>query len=364
MMKWIKPMIAVSFLLVFAVGLAACNAGETSYSPQEVVNEALKGADEPIAFYGEYTMAMNDDAGDLYAKQWTAKDGKRRIEMTSEEGAEETVMVNDGATMTMYDKASHTAMIMPISEEDMELINAQTPQQQAKHLLELVKDSHELSTAGSEKIAGRDTFHIVAKVKKDNTLLGDQEIWVDKETWMVLKSISHSSKLVMTQEYTKIDYAPAFDENTFVLDIPEGAEVETFDEEGMAAKDVTLDDVKAELGSFHMVSETDGVKLSALTVIEGMQERPEFSFDYTDAEGVPMFSVGVFKEMSNIVGFGATAEEKEITIRGKKGTKMESGDFRLLNWVEEGLAYSVYSTNPTIGFDELIVYMEAMELVE
>lgn len=364
MMKWIKPLIAVSFLLIFAVGLAACNAGETSYSPQEVVNEALKGADEPIAFYGEYTMAMNDDAGDMYAKQWTAKDGKRRIEMMSEDGTEEIVAVNDGVTMTMYDKANNTAMIMPISEEDMKLINAQTPQQQAKKMLELVKDSHELSTADSEKIAGRDTFHIVAKAKKDKTLVGDQEIWVDKETWMVLKSISHSSQLVMTQEYTKIDYDPVFEESIFVLEIPEGVEVEVIDEESMMPSEVTLEDVKAELGTFHMITETDDVKLSALTVMEGMEERPEFSFDYEDAEGVPLFSMSVFKDKSNSVDFGATIEEEEISIRGKKGTKMESGDFRLLNWKEDGLVYSVFSTNPTMEFDEMLVHLEAMKIVE
>lgn len=364
MMKWIKPLIAVSFLLVFAIGLAACNAGETSYSPQEVVNEALKGADEPIAFYGEYTMAMNDDAGDMYAKQWTAKDGKRRIEMTSEDGSEETVAVNDGKNVMIYDKASNAATIMEMSEEDMQLINAQTPQQQAKQMLELVKDSHELSTVGSEKIAGRDTFHIIAKSKKDNTLFGDQEIWVDKETWMVLKSISHSSQLVMTQEYTKIDYAPIFDDSTFVLGIPEGAQVETMDQESMAPKEVTVDEVKAELGTFHMVAETDNMKLFALTVMDGIEERPEYSFDYVDKEDIPLFSVGVFKDLSNVKDFGATGAEEAITVRGVEGTKMESGNFRLLNWKEDGLVYSVYSTNPTIGFDEMLVHLEAMEAVE
>lgn len=363
-MKWIKPIIAVSFLLVFAMGLAACNNEENKFSPQEVVNAALKEADEQIAFYGEFTMSMNDDEGDIYAKQWVAKDGKRRIEMTSEDGSEETVAVNDGTNMTMYDKASNTATIMAMSQEDMQLINQQTPQQQAKQLLELVKDSHDLSTVGSEKIAGRDTFHIKAKVKKDNTLIGDQEIWVDKETWMVLKSISHSTQLIMTQEYTKIEYDPVFEEGIFKLEIPENAEVEVLDEESMAPKEATLEEVKAELGKFHKIAETDEVKLSALTVMTGMEDRPEFSFDYSDAEGIPLFSVSVFKEMSNIVEFGGTTEEEAVTIRGKKGTKMESGDFRLLSWVEDGLAYSVFSTNPTIGFDEMLVHLEVMEVVE
>ena len=364
MMKWIKPLLAISFLLVFAVGLAACNTEDNKFSPQEVVNAALKGADEQIDFYGEFTMKTNDDEGDFYAKQWVAKDGKRRIEMASADGTEETIAVNDGTNMTMYDKASNTATIMAMTEEDMQLISQQTPQQQAKQLLELVKESHDLSTLGSEKIAGRDTFHISAKAKKGNTLIGDQEIWVDKETWMVLKSISKSTKLVMTQEFTKIEYDPVFKEGIFTLEIPEGAEVETFDEESIAPKEATMEDVKATLGTFYMVAETDKMKLSSLTVMEGMEGRPEYSFDYANEEGIPLFSVSVFKELSNMVDFGAMGEEEQMTIRGQKGTKMESGNFRLLNWVEEGVVYSVILENPTISFDEVMAHLEAMELVE
>ncbi|MEZ7171783.1 outer membrane lipoprotein carrier protein LolA [Sporosarcina sp. OR05] len=361
---WIKPMIAVSFLLFFAVGLAACNTEHNKFSPQEVVNAALKGADEQIDFYGEFTMKTNDDEGDYYGKQWVAKDGKRRIEMASVDGTEETIAVNDGTNMTMYDKASNTASVMAMTQDDMQLISQQTPQQQAKKLLELVKDSHDLSTVGSEKIAGRDTFHISAKAKKENTLIGDQEIWVDKETWMVLKSISKSTDLVMTQEFTKVEYDLEFEEGIFTLEIPEGAAVETFDEESMAPKEATLEEVKAELGTFHMVAETDEMKLSSLTVMEGMEGRPEFSFDYTDEEGIPLFSISVFKDLSNTVDFGATAKEEQITIRGQKGSKMESGNFRLLNWVEDGVVYSVILENPTIEFDEMIEHLEEMKLVE
>ncbi|MDW0115030.1 DUF4412 domain-containing protein [Sporosarcina saromensis] len=361
---WIKPMIAISFLLFFAIGLAACNTEHNKFSPQEVVNAALKGADEQIDFYGEFTMKTNDDEGDYYGKQWVAKDGKRRIEMASADGAEETIAVNDGTNMTMYDKASNTATIMAMTQEDMQLISQQTPQQQAKKLLELVKDSHDLLTVGSEKIAGRDTFHISAKAKKGNTLIGDQEIWVDKETWMVLKSISKSTDLVMTQEFTKVEYDLEFEEGIFTLEIPEGAAVETFDEESMAPKEATLEEVKAELGTFHMVAETDEMKLSSLTVMEGMEGRPEFSFDYTDEEGIPLFSISVFKDLSNTVDFGAIAKEEQITIRGQKGSKMESGNFRLLNWVEDGVVYSVILENPTIEFDEMIEHLEEMKLVE
>lgn len=364
MMKWIKPSVSIGILLFFAVGLAACSAGEIKFSPQEVVNTALQEADEPIAFYGEYTLQSNDDESAVKVEQWVAKDGKRRIEMKTADGDLEMISVNDGKTISTYDTTTNTAMIMNMAEKDMQLLNGQTPQQQAKQLLELVKNSHELSTVGDEKIAGRDTFHIIAKAKDAKTLIGDQEIWIDKETWMVLKSISISNQLVLTQEFTKIDYDPVLDKELFIFDIPEGATVEIMDESSYAPQEATMNEVKEELGTFYKVSETVDLKLSDITVMEGLEGRLEFSFDYTDHAGIPAFSVTVFKEMANVTDFGGVSGEEDITIRGRKGTKTESGNFRLLNWKEDGLLYSVILENPTVEFEEVEKQLEEMELVE
>ncbi|MEK3934435.1 outer membrane lipoprotein carrier protein LolA [Sporosarcina sp. FSL W7-1349] len=357
-MNWIKPLSGISILLFFAIGLAACNTGESKFSPQEVLNTALQDADQPLAYYGEYTIKMNDDSSDIETKEWVAADGKRRIEMTFGNGAEQTITVNDGKHLSMYDKATNTAMIAEITEEDLNMLGQQSPRQQAERMLELIYDSHELSTGSEEVIAGRAAYHIIAKAKDSKTLIGDQEIWIDKETWIVLKSISESNELTMTQEYTKIDFAPELTDDLFVLKIPEGAAVEVIDEASMAPKEVTVEEVQEALGSYYQVPETEELKLSAITV-DGLEERPEFSFDYTKND-IPAFSVTVFKEMPNVVSFGGIPNEEEITIRGKKGTKTESGNFRLLNWVEDGLRYSVILQNPELSFEEVEKYLNQM----
>ncbi|MFS0575029.1 hypothetical protein AB1K83_05315 [Sporosarcina sp. 179-K 3D1 HS] len=359
-MNWIKPLSGISILLFFAIGLAACNTGDAKFSPLEVINTALQDADKPVAYYGEYTIKTNDDSGDIEAKEWVASDGKRRIEMTSSDGAGQTLVVNDGKQISMYDESSNTAMIMEITEDDMRELSQQSPRQQAEQMLELIKDSHELSTGDEGKIAGRPAYHIIAKTKDDKTIIGDQEIWIDKETWIVLKSISKSNELTMTQEYKKIDFRPDLKEDLFAPYIPEGAAVEVMDEAGMAPIEVTAEEVKAALGSYYQVPEMEGLKLSAITVLEGLEERPEFSFDYT-IDDIPAFSVTVYKEMSNVLSFGGMPNEKKITIRGKNGTKTESGNFRLLNWQEEGLRYSVILQNPEIGFEEVKRYLDQMD---
>ncbi|WP_432360041.1 LolA family protein [Sporosarcina sp. UB5] len=357
-MKWIKPLVGISILLFFAIGLVACNAGENKFSPQEVINTALQDIDKPLAFYGEYT--ISDDSGDIEAKEWVAADGNRRIEITSNDGAEHSVAVNDGKSVSVYDKATNTAMIMEIVEDDMRALSQQSPRQQAEQMLELVKDSHELSTGGEEKIAGRSAYHIIAKAKDGSALIGDLEIWIDKNTWMVLKSVSKSNGLSMTLEYTKIDFKPVLSDDLFVLDIPEGAAVEVMDVASMSPKAVTVEEVKEALGLYYQIRETEELRLSAITVLEGLEERPEFSFEYT-IDDIPAFSVTVFKEMSNVVDFGGVSNEEEITIRGKKGTKTVFGDFRMLNWVEDSLRYSIILHNPELGFEEVQRYLEQME---
>ena len=309
-------------------------------------------------------MEMNEAKDDIMkAKEWASADGKRRIEVESDNGAEQTIAVNDGKQMTMYDKASNTASIMKMNEEDIKLLSQQSPRQQAERLLKLIKDSHDLTVEGEEKIAIRDTYHIVAKAKDTKTLIGDIELWIDKETWMVLKSVSKSNQNVMTLEYTKIDYKPALEDDVFVLDIPEGTTVETVDENTYTPKEVTMEDAKETLGTFYKIPETDILKLASVTVDEGLNERQEFSFDYTK-DGIPAFFVSVFKETASSVSFGGLEAEEDITIRGKKGTKIDSGDFRTLDWVEDGLRYSILLQNPEIGFEELEGYVEGMELVE
>lgn len=64
------------------------------------------------------------------------------------------------------------------------------------------------------------------------------------------------------------------------------------------------------------------------------------------------------------VTWATTGIEEETTIRGNQATKMEMGEFRSLDWVEDGLKYVVLIENPEIEFEDMAQYLEEMELVE
>lgn len=112
MKKWA----VLCITLVLAIVLVACGEMSSKFSPMEVVNAALLEAKEPLAYYGEYTMLIDDEPEDYMMKEWVTKDKKRRVETTSEDGTEEVIGVNDGELFSMHDKATNTVMIMEISE--------------------------------------------------------------------------------------------------------------------------------------------------------------------------------------------------------------------------------------------------------
>lgn len=356
-----KRWILVSAMMLVGIILTACGTEKDLLSPKEVVNTMLQEADEPFSYYGEYTTVSNDDSEDYETKEWIRKDQKRRIELTSADNGEQLIIVNDGETVTMYDKVENTAMVMIMDEDDLDGLGNQTPREQAENMLDLMKDTHELSAGDDMEIAGRSTYHIIAKKKDEKALLGDMEMWVDKETWLPLKTKSNHAGNELTVEYTKIDYKMEMADELFTIDLPEDVVVEVLDEGDYEPEEVTIDDVKEELGSFYKLSEESGLELMKVTVLNGLEERPEFSMDY-EKDGMSALSISVFKELPNVEDFGGI--EEEVVIRGKKATKMEMGDFRSLDWAEEGLRYVVLIENPEIGFDDVEQYLEEMILVE
>lgn len=356
-----KRMISLSVMVLIGILLTACGTETSSLSPQEVVNTFLQESDEPLSYYGEYTTIFSGGTENYETKEWISKDQKRRIETTSLENGEQIIAVNDGKAITMYDKTGNTAMVMELSEDVIAELNEQTPRKQAENMLEIIKDSHELSAGEDAEIAGRSAFHIIAKAKQDNSFFGDLEMWVDKETWMPLKTKTNHTGTETTTEYTKIDFKVEMDDGLFVLDLPDDVVVDVLDREEYEPEEVTVEEALEELGPFYQLREEDGLELSKIIELSGIEERPEFSFDYVK-EGMPVLSISVFKDMPNVEDFGGVEEETEI--RGQKASKMEMGEFRSLDWVEDGLKYVVLIENPEIGFEDVEQYLEKMVLVE
>ena len=152
-----------STALILSLSLAACSDSE-SYSPQEILNQAMQETSELSSYYGKYKMTLEDGTV-IGAEQWE-KNGKVRIEMEDQNGEEESITINDGKTLTSYTKSTNTAIIFSLGD-DSEGFTKPTLKEQALRTLEIIKDSHDITVGEDEKIAGHDTYHLIAKAKSN-----------------------------------------------------------------------------------------------------------------------------------------------------------------------------------------------------
>ena len=175
MMNWKRSCRAAGLIAVMTFSLVGCNS-EASYTPQEIIDQALQESKEPLTYYGEYTLDMGELGGKAQVKEWV-KDSNRRIEMTGDNG-EHVITVKNDAKVISYDVTEKTAYTIDYSQHELD--GLQSPKDQVQLIFNMVKDTHDIKIAGEEKVAGRDTYKIVAKTKKTESLFGDIEAWIDK----------------------------------------------------------------------------------------------------------------------------------------------------------------------------------------
>lgn len=339
-----------SAAMILTLTLTACS-NEGSYSPQEILNQAMQETSELDSYYGEYKITM-DDGTEILSKQWE-KNGKTRIEMVDSTG-EESITVNDGQTLTSYSKTTNEAMIFELGHDGEGAVRP-TLKEQALHTLEQIKNTHDITIGEEEKIAGHDTYHLIAIAKKQNSLFGDMDIWVDKKTWMTLKTISASGDIKMTSEFTKFEPNSKIDDSIFIVDIPEDAIVEV--ESLLPSEQLTEQEAVEKLGSFLIFPESLGYTLEGIEDM-GMTDTGEIALTYSK-NGEKQFSLSVFKPLESV-----GMEEEVIEVRGQKGSKIDLDSFKTIQWDEDGLRYNIIFENPDLSFEEVLQLTEQMEYIK
>lgn len=357
MMNWKRSCRAAGLIAVMTFSLVGCNS-EATYTPQEIIDQALQESKEPLTYYGEYTLDMGELGGKAQVKEWV-KDSNRRIEMTGDNG-EHVITVKNDAKVISYDVTEKTAYTMDYSQPDLDSL--QSPKDHVQLIFNMVKDTHDIKIAGEEKVVGRDTYKIVAKTKNTESLFGDIEAWIDKKTWLTLKMKTDSAGTHMLTEYSKINFGEKIDAQQFTLDLPKDVTIQEISGQD-TSESVSLDDVKQQLEKFLLVPEVNGLTLDNISMVKGIEERPEYSFDYV-LDGELAFFVTIFKADASVADIGPILNEKEIDIRGQKGTVMDGENFRSLAWQENGYQYSMVGQNPELTVEDLLSYAQQMTVVQ
>lgn len=348
--------------MVGTILLFGCSTGVSQYSPEQVINNALKGTADVGAYYGEAEMKISENGQkteSILIKEWVSEDGKRRIEAL--DNSEKAITVNDGNNLITYETEANQAYVIEGNPEFLSM-NQMSPRQQAEQLLKMVQDTHEISAEGEEEIAGREAYHIIATAKENNALIGDQELWIDKENWMVLKMHSTSGDMMSEVIYTKVELDPEIPAGTFTLELPDDVQVQDLEEMSSANK-VSLSEAADSIGkAFLHFPETDEFTISNVEQLElgGELQRAEVNIDY-QKEGLPYFTMTVFQSTEDTgEETELFADEETVTVRGNEGTYTEMDEFRSFVWQENGLTYSILLTDPSLTLEDFTSQAENM----
>ncbi|WP_307343839.1 LolA family protein [Caldalkalibacillus uzonensis] len=365
-MKLIKIVGIMSMIGVIAIGLMGCSSEGNQFLPEQVLKNALESASELGDYYAEAEMKIYEKdtiLEHMLVKEWVSEDGKRRTEIESQDGSETSIAVNDGERLISYQPEKKQAFVI----EDPELLsfNQVSPKQQAEQLLKMIQDTHDVALGGEEEIAGRSTYHVSARAQETTSLFGDQELWIDKENWLVLKMISISGDMKTELVYTKVEFNPEIPAETFTLELPDDVHILNLDEMNKT-REVTLAEAAENIGHpFLHFPETDGLTIARVELLElkGELDRTEVNVDYHQ-DGLPYLTLTVFQSPQDEGEPEMFPGEEAVTIRGQEGTYMEMNDFRSLYWQENGLNYSIILVDPHLTVKDLKVLADKMTPVK
>lgn len=364
-------MIKKKIMSIFMVGLLGVTAlagcqSKASILPEEIVAHAMEVNDKKT-YYGERKMLVYE--GDKVieesnAKEWfdVSKDKMRvRIEDYDKNNKPRFISTNNGEKVVLYMKDQNRALTM--ESIDSGSLPVKSIREETKVILDVIKKSHEIKTLGEEKINGMDTYHLKATPNEEKSILGEQELWINKDNWFVVKGISQSANTKISCEYTKLDFSPKIKASLFTQEIPKGVKVEKMEDIGPKTKKMDLKALKDYLGcSFLYFNKESGVDIKDISLQQyGNKDiDDEIIMEYTK-DNKPFCNISVRKGGGNISEDDKIPGEKDITIRGQKGTVIE-GNINIFLWAEGNIRYSVILKDNSVKVENFMKILDKMSL--
>ncbi len=364
-----KYKVSILICLMGGIILSACTPDSNQFSPKEMVNKVLTTEKETnVAYYGESTTVTKENETEVerfVMKEWRDGTGKIRVEIEGNKEEPISIAVNDGASLISYEPKQKQALIM--DDQEMLALNQPSPMDQVNFILEQISKTHEIRTGKEQKIAGRQTQLVIAEPKAKDQLYGRQELWIDKENWIVLKMNATIGNQTVETEYNQINFEADIADEKYSLKLPKDVEVKNMNELNSNRK-VTLEEAREQMGStFLYVPEAEDIVLSNVELIElaGEFSRMEVSMDYTK-NNIPIFNLSVFpipNEDNNDIETFTASNEKRITFRGVDGVYTEDDTYQMLLWDEQGLRYSIMIMDADLSLNQIKQFVNKMKFV-
>ncbi|MHC1684631.1 MAG: outer membrane lipoprotein carrier protein LolA [Clostridiaceae bacterium] len=368
-----RKLITIFVLGTFVASLfVGCSIKKDTIIPEEVITNVLKASEKPKSYYGESKMDTYEkgelkDSSTL--KEWVDNSNgkiKRRIE-AEDKDAGKVVTTNDGDKIIAYMEKDKKALEIKVDNEISNNSNISYKDQLIKDLANITK-THQLTFKGEENVGSLKTYHLLAEPKEKSSILGNQEYWIEKENWFLVKSSTEIGDNKGISEYTKLEFSPKLDDSLFVQTLPSDVKVENIEE---AAKDnETTIDLK------------EGAKIAGKPILclDGNSDYKLKNVTYLNAKAISHREINQVYEKDGVEVFSLTTiindenkdksldedsklpGEEEITIRGVKGIVME--EIKCISWSENGLNYSILIQDPKLKLEDGKKIVESLTLTK
>lgn len=226
----------------------------------------------------------------------------------------------------------------------------------------LAKD-YDLTIEDNVRINGRQTQHITAISKE----LGEkevQEIWIDQNTWLILRERIQQGNYSYEFEYTGFKFNPRVDEDIFKVEIPHDANVVYLDNNlEKINEEVTLEEAVKRLGIpiFHL-EEREGISLVSAKYIETISAiYGRVDLTYKTEEGKEVI---VQNSPSSVLYEELDLGYEKIVVQGQEAIYREIGSMKFIEFSYEDTICDIYIKNSQMSKNELIMLANRLILKE
>ena len=327
--------------------------------------EEKMSAEEIAAKMQEKEASLEDYSGTIHTTTYLngEKDLEEEIQITYKkpnlmktlgvEEGKEVESVSDGEFVWSYEAGTNTVTKIKLPDEPL------LTEKDFVSIIGNLLNGSEVSMLGVEEVDGRSAYVLEARPKAKGNgwseLASRTKVWIDKETWMVLKSSMYDNKgnLTVDVEIRDLKANTGIPDSEFKFEIPEGAEVKTvdLDEELKIPESLSLEEARQQ-ASFEILTPEyipDGYVLNSTTIYkdndtasEGQDSETVFLSYQKGTENFEIMETVYENEPEEDTSM---LEGEEVSINGKEAYLNEFGDVKMLQWklggVEIGLIGSL-----------------------
>ncbi|MGN7311185.1 LolA family protein [Alkalicoccobacillus gibsonii] len=342
MIKRLVPIIAGSALL------SGCF---QQMQAEDIIFETFENDENQQAYHLELASTTNGEEGAETLVEWRDENGNYRTE-TYNNNALSYVSVRYDEQTAHKDYEDETIMYTDFTETNVN--PSPTPNEFIKEMIAYYSGDFDIKLEGTEDVLDRKTYHLNFEVQEEHDigLIGEIDLWVDSQSWVILKERIKDGDDVFEREATLFETGLTLPEDTFVLENEENFPEENF-EESYSADPVTISEANEAMPVPFLVA-NDEMQLESSYMVEDymFDDYYTLTLNYMDERGD--FELYIEHEYGLEIVSGL---EEETTVRNEHALIVDEPSLLTINWIEDGLQYLA-------TFDGDFTTEEATEIVE